>query len=148
VGSLSPWDRNPIHRRQRRKGRFFCRRSDLKLHSLRYLLLKTFRITDYPARLRRNQIFLQKETKPRKGFIPTERKFKLRFPPTEFFTEGNEGNEGGSGPAKYNLCFLSYLLFKIFSDAACCGESLFTKGNQGNESFCSRCALPPVWSPV
>ena len=29
-------------------------------------------------------------------------------------TEGNEGNEGGSGPAKYNLCFLSYLLFKIF----------------------------------
>jgi hypothetical protein len=41
---------------------------------------------------------------------PTERKFKLRFPPPEFFTEGNEGNEGGSGPAKYNLCSLRYLL--------------------------------------
>jgi len=36
------------------------------------------------------------------------------FLPPEFFTEGNEG---GSGPAKYNLCFLGYLLFKIFSDA-------------------------------
>jgi hypothetical protein len=53
--------------------------------------------------------------------IPTERKFKLRFPPPEFFTEGNEGKKGRSGPAKYNLCFLRYLLFKIFSDA----ENLF-----------------------
>ena len=49
--------------------------------------------------------------------IPTRRKFKLRFPPPEFFTEGNEGNEGWSGPAKYSLCFLRYLLFKILSDA-------------------------------
>jgi hypothetical protein len=50
---------------------------------------------------------------------PTERKFS--FPPRNSFTEGNEGNEGGSGPAKYSLCFLRYLLFKILSDA----ENLF-----------------------
>jgi hypothetical protein len=39
---------------------------------------------------------------------------KIRSLP-EFFTEGNEGNEGRSGPAKYNLCFLRYLLFKLLS---------------------------------
>jgi len=62
--------------------------------------------------------FYRRKRSQGRACIPTERKFKLRFPPPEFFTEGNEGNEGGSGPAKYNLCFLGYLLFKIFSDAS------------------------------
>src|SRR6266446_3129437 len=59
--------------------------------------------------------FYRRKRSQGRACIPTERKFKLRFPPPEFFTEGNEG---GSGPAKYNLCFLRYLLFKIFSDAS------------------------------
>jgi len=45
-------------------------------------------------------------------------------------TEGNEAKEGFlfQRNASSNFAFI----------AVFCGESLFTKGNQGNESFCSR----------
>ena len=52
------------------------------------------------------------------GTATTESSYrrKQNFGPRPgIFTEGNEGNEGGLVPAKYNLCSLRCLLFKLLS---------------------------------
>jgi len=55
-------------------------------------------------------------------------------------TEGNE--------AKEELVFQRNANSNFVFLAAFCGESLFTKGNQGNESFCSRARTESLFSSL
>ncbi|PYI62290.1 MAG: hypothetical protein DMF07_13975 [Verrucomicrobia bacterium] len=79
--------------------------------------LKSFvvnQIADCPARRRRNPIFLQNDTKPRKSLYSNGTQIQTSFssrPSAENLFLQKETRQ------EQSLCFLRYLLSKIFSDA-------------------------------
>jgi GxxExxY protein len=79
------------------------------------------KVTKKPGIRAKRSVFLQKGTKARKE----QAKFKLRFPPPEFFTEGSEGNQGRSGPSKIQSLFSSLSSVQIaFSNASTLSDKL------------------------
>ena len=71
--------------------------------------------------------FYRRKRSQGRACIPTERKFKLRFPPPEFFTEGNEGNESFRGRPRTESSLSSV------QTAFPSPRGIFTEGSEANE---------------